>query len=133
MIMKCSDDLLQLYVENELHPAERAILDEHLKGCAACRRRVGFYKGLFWDLGHAPRAEVDAGSPEALAALLRAEWERGRSAERPSTLGLATLWLTANPAARAVGGAGKAGLSTLGQAGKAGLSRLFRRKGGGSR
>lgn len=133
-MMTCNDDLLQLYVEGELQPAEVAILDEHLKGCAACRRQAGLYKGLYWDLTHPPKTEVDAGPAAALADLLRAEWQRGQSAtERPNALELSTLWLTANPAARAVGGAGMAGLNSLGQAGRAGLSRLFRRKGGGPR
>ncbi|MFZ5817878.1 MAG: anti-sigma factor family protein [Bacillota bacterium] len=138
-MMRCHDDLIQLYVDGDLQPVEAALVEEHLQGCDSCRRRAAFYKGLFWDLAHgerlAPAPEADA---ESLATLLRAEWERGRSEARPASgLELSTLWLTGNPlvagTARATGtGLSRAGAELTRLAGT-GISKLLRRKGGGRR
>ncbi len=127
-MMTCHDDLIQLYVEGELTPAERAIVAEHLRSCPACRRQATIYKGLFWDLTHDLPPEPSLINDEALAATLRAEWQRHQPEANPKTLDLSTLWLTANPAvtgpAKLVGQAGRSGLQQL-----AGLLRRGRRGG----
>lgn len=142
-MMRCSDDLIQVYVDGALHPAEAAVVEAHLQGCADCRRRAGFYKGLYWDLAQserlAPVPEVeDEEAADALALRLQEEWRKQqRPAASTSPLGLSTLWLTANPAiarpARAMGDASQAGVEGLLRAGRRGLGKLFRRKGGGHR
>lgn len=135
-MMTCHDDLLQLYVDGDLQPAEAAVVEAHLTGCTACRRKAGLYKSLFWDLSHAgqmaePLVDGDAG---ALADLLRQEWQRANPAPGRSNAQRAALWLTANPlvagAARTAGEAGRAGLASLG---RSLTSRLFGRRGGGGR
>lgn len=136
-MMKCSDELVQLYVEGAMGPAEAAIVAEHLKDCPSCRQLAGIYKGLLWDLAHpAQPAEVGADA-EALAILLRTEWQRTSQESGGTEHGPVTIWLTANPvvtaSAQAVGKAGQVGLQGLGRVLKAGLVRAIRRKGGGSR
>lgn len=142
-MMRCSDDLIQLYIDGTLHPAEAAVVEAHLQECASCRRRAGFYKGLYWDLAlserlaPAPEAEDEAAA-DALALRLQEEWRKQQPpAESKTALGLSTLWLTANPAiarpARAVNSVGQAGVEGLLRAGRRGLGKLLRRKGGGHR
>lgn len=138
-MMKCNDELVQLYVEGALGPAEAAIVAEHLKGCPTCRQQAGLYKGLLWDLAHPPRstgAEAEVHT-EALAALLKAEWQRIHPASSRTEHAPATIWLTANPvataSAHAVGRVGQAGLQGLGRVLKVGLARALGRKGGGNR
>lgn len=142
-MMRCSDDLMQLYVDGALHPAEAAVVEAHLQECAQCRRRSLFYKGLAWDLGQPERLvpgsdAEDEDQAEALALRLHEEWRRHqRPAEVKTALGFSTMWLTANPAiarpARVVSDAGQAGVEELLRAGRRGLARLLRRKGVGSR
>lgn len=136
-MMKCSDELVQLYVEGELERAAAMIVEEHLRSCRACRRLAAEYKELFWDLSRGPASEadspIDAGK---LAARLCAEANRG---ERPGrgpehSPHPALLWLAANPAfahpAEAVRQAGRATLSGLARAGRRGLQGLGRYIGG---
>lgn len=137
-MMRCDDGLVQLYVDGALHPAEAALVEAHLEACAACRRRAGAYKGLYWDLSHVERlAPAPAMDPDDLAERLLAEHRRHqRTAEAgATTLGLSTLWLTANPAvtrpARTLGNLGHAGAEGLLRAGRHTLRSLLRRKGGG--
>ncbi|HEY8346711.1 MAG TPA: zf-HC2 domain-containing protein [Symbiobacteriaceae bacterium] len=140
-MMKCSDDLIQMYVEGTLQPVEAAIVEAHLKECHTCRSRVGFYKGLFWDLSRsdvlAPPDGLDETEVDALAGRLQAEWQRGRSRAPAGTAALATLWLTTNPVARAAGSAVLSALEATASLGFGALSRagrlLLRRKGGGRR
>lgn len=132
-MMACNDELIQLYIEAELQPLEAEVVEAHLQDCAACRRRAGLYKGLFWDLAKADRL-APAPSPDddeaaALAHRLQEEWCRTQPTAQPSRAALANLWVTANPTARAVGAAGVDALSGLGRAGL----RLLFRKGGGRR
>lgn len=136
-MMNCSDELVQLYVEGAMSPAEAAIVAEHLKACPACRQVAGVYKGLLWDLAHPPRSAEVGGDAEALAALLKAEWQSQNQEPSWTEHAPATIWLTANPvataSAHAVGKVGQAGLQGLGWMLKSGLSRALGRKGGGSR
>lgn len=142
--MKCSDELVQLYVEGSLERAAAMIVEEHLRSCQACRRLAARYKELFWDLSHGPGLEedspIDAGE---LAAQLCAEVRRRAEPEPGGHPAL--LWLTANPAfarpAEATRQAGQVALSGLAKAGRSGLHGLGRyigrrireRKGGGRR
>ena len=133
-MITCQDDLIQMYVEGDLQPAEVGIVEAHLAVCEQCRRRVAFYRGLFWDLAHADRL-VPAPGPEAgtepLAEALQAGWLKAQRREPVgSGVRLAGLWLTANPVftgpAQTVGRAVSWALTGLGP-------RLFGRRGGGRR
>jgi len=96
----CHDDLVQLYVEGELAPVERAIVADHLRACDHCRRLATFYKGLNWDLAHDQDLlpEPPSFDDDALAAALAAEWKRVQPQNSGGGRGLSTLWLTSNPA-----------------------------------
>jgi len=143
-MMKCSDELIQLYVEGDLERAAAMIVEEHLRTCQSCRRLAAQYKELFWDLTHSSGLEdespIDAA---ALAAQLCAEAQKD---EEPRAGGHpALLWLAANPAfarpAEAARQAGQATLSGLARAGRSGLQglgryigrRILGPKGGGRR
>jgi predicted anti-sigma-YlaC factor YlaD len=76
--------LLGVYVVGAIEPAERALVDEHLAGCASCRDELAGLAGLPAMLGRVPGADVArlAGdmtalppvaepSPELLDSLLR--------------------------------------------------------------
>lgn len=141
-MMTCQDDLVQLYVDGDLEPAEGLIVEAHLATCESCRRRAAFYRGLFWDLAHterlAPAPDLDLElNPEALAEALRAEWEEGQEPKPLGAAALATLWVTANPVFTGTGHA--AGRVLAGSAHAAGRAlagfgrRLIGRKGGGGR
>ncbi|MDB4894688.1 MAG: hypothetical protein JWN15_950 [Firmicutes bacterium] len=137
-MMTCQDDLVQMYVDGDLQPAEGDIVEAHLATCESCRRRAVFYKGLFWDLAHTERfAPASDLEPEALAEALRAEWVKGQEPKPVGAVALATLWFTANPVFTGTAhAAGRALASPAQAAGRAltGLGwRLIGRKGGGSR
>lgn len=125
--MRCDEELIQLYVDGAMHPAEAALMEAHLRECRACRRLAGFYKSLYWDLGRAAAlAPAPAQDPEALAAALLAEHRRHRQpdARAASAWAFSTLWLTANPAfARSA-----RTLTALGHRGAEGLVRTVKRR-----
>jgi anti-sigma factor RsiW len=127
-----------MYVDGDMGPVERAIVDDHLKGCARCRTAVTEYKGLLWDLEH----PVPDPAPPELAALsdkLMAAWDSAQAkAARPEPerwQDASRIWTQAVPGVQvALGAAGRVGRS-LPRAGLSGLTRLGRRllKGGGGR
>ena len=132
--MRCDEELIQLYVDGVLHPAEAALVEAHLQECRACRRRAGFYKSLYWDLSGAARlAPEPAQDPDALAEQLLAEYRRHRRpAAHPARVrDFSVLWLTANPTfarpARTIVHLGHIGAGGLWRAVK---RRWLRRKGG---
>lgn len=138
MSIACDDALLQLYVDGQMGSVERAILDDHLKGCARCRMGIATYKALLWDLEHpAP----DAAPPElaALSDRLMAAWEAEQTRQTPVEPArwqdASRIWTQTVPGVQAaLGAAGRVG-RTLPKAGLSGLGRLGRRllKGGGGR
>ncbi|MBP2016962.1 anti-sigma factor RsiW [Symbiobacterium terraclitae] len=137
-MMRCDDELVQLYVDGALHPAEAALVEAHLESCAACRRRAGTYKSLYWDLSRLDRlAPAPTTDPDALAEQLLAEYRRHQPtrAAGARSWDLSTLWLTANPAvtrpARTLGSLGQAGVEGLLRAGGRTLRALLRRRKGG--
>jgi anti-sigma factor RsiW len=128
-MMKCSDELVQLYVEGSLERPAAIIVEEHLRSCHACRHAAARYKELFWDLSHDPGLGADSPiDAEELAAQLCAEARRG--VESGPDAHPALIWLVANPAvarpAHAAGKAGKATLSGLARVGRSGLQGLGR-------
>jgi predicted anti-sigma-YlaC factor YlaD len=42
-----SDELLQAYLDAEVHDAQRVRIDEHVSGCSICRARLGGLRRLF--------------------------------------------------------------------------------------
>jgi anti-sigma factor RsiW len=127
MIITCDDGLLQMYIDGDMGHVERAIVDDHLKGCPRCRQAVLQYKGLLWDLEHPAPEEA----PPELAAIsdrLMAAWEAAHAMPEPATWGEASLlWTRTVPGVQtALGAVGRAGRS-LPKAGLSGLSYLGRR------
>ena len=53
-------DLLHQYLDGELGPLEKIILEEHLLSCPAARRELNQLKLLDWELKHQPAIEVPA-------------------------------------------------------------------------
>ena len=45
-------DLLHQYIDNELAPYERLIIDEHIQMCNHCRQELNQLKIMDWDLAH---------------------------------------------------------------------------------
>lgn len=67
--MMCALDtrLLHDYIDNLLSPAEKIILEEHLRICSDCRQELNRLKVLDWDLNRFYGAEVAI--PDELASL----------------------------------------------------------------
>lgn|GEM_PF-6433266 len=80
MAQVCSDTLLQMYLDSDLSPVEREILDQHLIECEVCRRHLSVYKVLVWDVAHQPR-ELAPPELEAVSDGLMAAWEAARTEE----------------------------------------------------
>jgi anti-sigma factor RsiW len=53
-------DLLHQYIDGELGPLEKIILEEHLLSCPASRRELNQLKLLDWELKHQPVIELPA-------------------------------------------------------------------------
>ncbi|MDO9533846.1 MAG: zf-HC2 domain-containing protein [Bacillota bacterium] len=53
-------DLLQQYIDQEINPLEKMILEEHLLSCRTCRRELNQFKLLDWELKHQPAIELPA-------------------------------------------------------------------------
>ena len=52
--------LLQQYIDQEINPLEKMILEEHLLSCRTCRRELNQFKLLDWELKHQPAIELPA-------------------------------------------------------------------------
>ena len=53
-------DLLQQYVDREINPLEKMLLEEHLLSCRTCRQELNQLKLLDWELKHEPAIELPA-------------------------------------------------------------------------
>jgi len=53
-------DLLQKYIDQEISPSEKVILEEHLLSCRMCRRELDQLKLLDWELKHEQSVEIPA-------------------------------------------------------------------------
>jgi anti-sigma factor RsiW len=54
MTCPLDQDYLQLFIDDELEPLERLVLEEHLWGCKDCLRTLNQLKVLDWDLKRLP-------------------------------------------------------------------------------
>lgn len=98
--MRCRevDNYAEMSLDGELEAGERALLEEHLASCAACRRRVHAH-GWFQSQVRARLRETDDATPSLglrtrVTARIREEERRGSSQFRqlmPVTMGLVTL------------------------------------------
>ncbi len=59
--MSCNPERVTGYVDGELPPEEGQAVEEHLRGCAACREQVDAERGLRTRLKALPEAEARAG------------------------------------------------------------------------
>jgi len=78
--MKCDDVSRELiaYLERRSNSADRAVVEEHLKDCAACRRRAEDFRKL-WNLldevpAHEPSFGFDARIRQRIAREPRPRW-----------------------------------------------------------
>ncbi len=53
-------ELLQLYLDSEIEPLEKILLEEHLSYCHTCRKELNHLKMLDWELKHSQEIEVPA-------------------------------------------------------------------------
>lgn len=129
----CDESLLQMCAEGTLVPAEQAVVEAHLAGCPACRRTLGAYKALMWDLEH-PAPVPAPPELQAVSDRLMAAWEAEAAGRLPPGWVRAGLaWTRTTPVvAPVVDGLGQ-GLSKAGRglprAAWAGLKWLVRRGG----
>ena len=54
------NDLLQQYVDREINPLEKMLLEEHLLSCRPCRQELNQLKLLDWELKHEPAIQLPA-------------------------------------------------------------------------
>ncbi len=54
----CPKTLLQHYIDRELLPSEKVLVEEHLRSCKNCRRELNRLKILDWDLHSMPEIPV---------------------------------------------------------------------------
>lgn len=71
--------LIQQYVDREINPLEKMMLEEHLRSCRTCRRELNQLKLLDWELKHQPAVEL----PPELAAYRMAALENHFAAGEP--------------------------------------------------
>jgi anti-sigma factor RsiW len=90
-------DLLTGYVSDELAPLERAIVDDHLAGCAACQDELAFAR----DLAQAVAATPPVACPDRVTAAIDAAID-AENGTRPARRWSRRHWL-APPPARAMG------------------------------
>lgn len=137
MTIACSDALLQMYVDGDMGPVEREIVDFHLKECARCRETVTQYKGLLWDLEH-PVPEAAPPELDLLSDRLMTAWEAAQAEPEPEPgdwRDTSLIWTQVVPGVQgALGVAGWVGRG-VSKVGLAGLKLLARRlwTGGGRR
>ncbi|HWI63679.1 MAG TPA: zf-HC2 domain-containing protein [Symbiobacteriaceae bacterium] len=131
MNFRCDDGLLQMYLDGDMSPVERELVEVHLKTCPRCASHVGLYKGLLFDLEHAQPEPV----PEGLAALSDSLMVAWAEAQAPATWQEASRgWIQNVPGlVPALSTAGRVGrsLPRLGLTGLASLGRWLWRGGGG--
>ncbi len=51
-------DLLQQYVDREINPLEKVLLEEHLLSCRTCRQELNQFKLLDWELTNQQAIEL---------------------------------------------------------------------------
>jgi predicted anti-sigma-YlaC factor YlaD len=54
-----SDELLQEYLDAEVHEAQRVRIDEHVSGCSRCRARLGEFRRLFVTIESYPEVALE--------------------------------------------------------------------------
>ncbi len=83
-------DLLQQYVDREIGPLEKILLDEHLLSCRACRQELNQLKLLDWELKHEPLIEVPAELAAYRMATIKNHFAQAPMQQRSS--GVRDLW-----------------------------------------
>ncbi|MER3452877.1 MAG: hypothetical protein C4344_04230, partial [Acidimicrobiia bacterium] len=74
--VKCRPERISAYVDDELPPAERAQVEEHLARCAACRAREEAYRAQRALIGQLPRPYPPPSLQHSLYTRLAAERRR---------------------------------------------------------
>src|SRR5512136_1366543 len=102
MAESCSDqmdDLLPAYALEALDDSERALVEEHLRGCVMCRRMLAEYQGVANELLAAvPQVKAPSALRDAMQRRLRAAGAGMRPRERAAVrvgAGAARAWTLA--------------------------------------
>lgn len=72
MNCKRTAHMIQQYFDRELPQLERALFEEHANECAACRKEMEAYRGVFSLLGELDHADVPARFEDAVIARVKA-------------------------------------------------------------
>ena len=123
MLHETYRDLLQQYIDGEIDPLVKMLLEEHLSSCRTCRRELNQLKLLDWELKHQSAVEL----PVELAAYRMSAVKTHlatSTAQTPSVsvwrlqrqiLHHSSSFLGLNPLNRTLSWAAKATLSKLGK------------------
>jgi hypothetical protein len=120
------NDLLQQYVDREINPLEKMLLEEHLLSCRPCRQELNQLKLLDWELKHEAAIEVPAELAAYRVAAIKTHFAEAPAQHRSSVvrdlwrLQLQILHHTSsfmgyNPVNRTMGRAVKSSFSLLGK------------------
>jgi len=97
--VSCDGERVTAYVDGALDEAGQAQMEDHLRGCPACREQVDFERLLKRRLAALPAAEPAAGLEEAVRRRLRTKGPRVWRWALPLAAGLTVLVLWARSAA----------------------------------
>lgn len=123
-------DLLHQYIDGELGPLEKIILEEHLLSCPASRRELNQLKLLDWELKHQPDIELPAELAACRMTALKAHMAASTAGEKRQKSSVTKdLWrmqlrilqnsssfISINPVSRTLGQTVKGSFSLMGKA-----------------
>lgn len=123
-------DLLNQYIDGELGPLEKIILEEHLLSCPASRRELNQLKLLDWELKHQPAIELPAELAACRMTALKAHMAASTAGEKRQKSSVTKdLWrmqlrilqnsssfISINPVSRTLGRTVKGSFSLMGKA-----------------
>lgn len=123
-------DLLHQYIDGELGPLEKIILEEHLLSCPASRRELNQLKLLDWELKHQPAIELPAELAACRTTALKAHMAVSTAGEKRQKSSVTKdLWrmqlrilqnsssfISINPVSRTLGRTVKGSFSLMGKA-----------------
>lgn len=136
-------ELLNDYLDDQLSPLEKMLVEEHISSCTACRQELNQLKLLDWELYHQPDIELP---PELAGCRIAAvkdymkavesdrnnSWARDYLELQLTIISKTSSFISLNPINRTVKRTVKGSVTVLGRAARAalkkrkpGLSRLI--------